>query len=165
VKTSLTFLAADCDRVALSSRSTGKVFVSYARKASPQAISRPTNTNLFEPNAEWVEENWIAAEQGRLEPSAAAKLYYSMATAYSVASDLFDRNNKKGPATYFECLIGHLFSRHIGVNPSRRITLQAGNSTIPLTMDFLFDLGGHTPRIHLPVKLSSRERVVQAWAH
>jgi len=32
-------------------------------------------------------------------------------------------------------------------------------------MDFLFDQGPNQPKLHLPVKLSSRERVVQAWAH
>ena len=32
-------------------------------------------------------------------------------------------------------------------------------------MDFLFDVGFAWPKIHLPVKMSTRERVVQAWAH
>ena len=30
-------------------------------------------------------------------------------------------------------------------------------------MDFLFDLGAR--KVHVPVKMSTRERVVQAWAH
>jgi hypothetical protein len=34
-----------------------------------------------------------------------------------------------------------------------------------LPTDFLFDLGAQKCRIHLPVKLSTRERVVQVWAH
>ena len=34
-----------------------------------------------------------------------------------------------------------------------------------MTMDFLIDMGKDVPKIHLPVKMSTRERVVQAWAH
>lgn len=34
-----------------------------------------------------------------------------------------------------------------------------------MTMDFLIDVGTNHPKVHLPVKMSSRERVVQAWAH
>ena len=34
-----------------------------------------------------------------------------------------------------------------------------------MTMDFLIGMGEGAPKIHLPVKMSTRERVVQAWAH
>jgi hypothetical protein len=34
-----------------------------------------------------------------------------------------------------------------------------------MTMDFLIDLGERHRKVHLPVKMSTRERVVQAWAH
>jgi hypothetical protein len=34
-----------------------------------------------------------------------------------------------------------------------------------MTMDFLIDLGEKHRKVHLPVKMSTRERVVQAWAH
>jgi hypothetical protein len=32
-------------------------------------------------------------------------------------------------------------------------------------MDFLIDMGKEHRKVHLPVKMSTRERVVQAWAH
>jgi len=35
---------------------------------------------------------------------------------------------------------------------------------VRLTMDFLYDAGGRG-RLHLAVKMSTRERVVQAWSH
>jgi len=34
-----------------------------------------------------------------------------------------------------------------------------------LPTDYLFDLGANQCRVHLPIKLSTRERVVQVWAH
>ena len=34
-----------------------------------------------------------------------------------------------------------------------------------MTMDHLFRIQGNEPNLHLPVKMSSRERVVQVWSH
>lgn len=34
-----------------------------------------------------------------------------------------------------------------------------------MTMDFLFHMGSEGANVHLAVKMSTRERVVQAWAH
>jgi hypothetical protein len=78
--------------------------------------------------------------------------------------ELFDRQNKKAPATYFECLIGHMFARELGVNPQKQASIRVQGRSVRLTMDFLF-AGQSGRQIHLPVKMSTRERVVQAWAH
>jgi hypothetical protein len=79
--------------------------------------------------------------------------------------EIFDRQNKKGPATYFECYIGHLFAKSLGVNPTQRVRLPVHGRDVRMTMDFLFDTGKKHRKVHLPVKMSTRERVVQAWAH
>ena len=34
-----------------------------------------------------------------------------------------------------------------------------------MTMDFLFETAEGEANIHLPIKMSTRERIVQAWAH
>ena len=34
-----------------------------------------------------------------------------------------------------------------------------------LPTDFIFDLGTEEPKFHVPVKTSTRERVVQVWSH
>ncbi len=79
--------------------------------------------------------------------------------------EIFDRQNKKGPATYFECYIGHLFAKSVGVNPTKRVRLRVHGRNVLMTMDFLIDMGKGHRKVHLPVKMSTRERVVQAWAH
>jgi hypothetical protein len=61
--------------------------------------------------------------------------------------------------------VGHLFARVIGVNPTREVTLPLVGLSPRMTMDFIFDVGEGRPKIHLPVKTSTRERVVQAWAY
>jgi hypothetical protein len=100
-----------------------------------------------------------------ITPEDFGKLSYTAALAPCLAMELFDRQNKKGPATYFECYIGHLFARAVGVNPTKRARLPVAGRDVLMTMDFLFDVGVKHRRLHLPVKMSTRERVVQAWAH
>jgi len=91
------------------------------------------------------------------------QLTYTVALAPCLALEIFDRQNKKGPATFFECYVGHLFARAVGVNPTKRARLPVHGRDVLMTMDFLMDIG--RKKVHLPVKMSSRERVVQAWAH
>ena len=92
-------------------------------------------------------------------------MLYTVALAPCLAMELFDRNNKKGPATYFECMIGHLFAKSLGIQPTKQAELTTSGRPVRMTMDFLFETAGNTPNVHLPVKMSTRERVVQAWAH
>lgn len=165
VRISLDFLNAECFAVDLISRVTGKTYFAYALKSSPKLLSRPINKDLFLSTTATVEHDWIAWEKKPSTRKVIEPLIYTMASAYCAASDLFDRNNKKGPATYFEHLIGHLFARELHVNPTTKVTLPVAGKAVRMTMDFIFDLGSGNPKVHLPVKLSTRERVVQAWAH
>ena len=164
VSISLQFLADSCSTVSLVSRVPGKQYYSYALKTSLSAISRPVNKALFEPSELIVRRYWT--NPNKLTSNQLARLAYTMGTAYSVASDLFDRNNKKAPATYFELFIGHIFAREFGQNPTKKATLPLrSGKKVKMTMDFIFDLGPRKAKVHLPVKASTRERVVQAWAH
>jgi hypothetical protein len=150
----------------LISRVRGKNYFSYALKSSPALLSRPINKDLFIEEESVVSRDWDQFEQGAINGERLHKLLYTMAVAYCAGIDLFDRNNKKGPATYFECLIGHLFAHQLSVNPTKKATLPTvGGRSVRLTMDFLFDMGEKRPKLHLPVKMSTRERVVQAWSH
>ena len=151
--------------VPLISRVSGKQYFSFARTDNQNLLSRPVNPALFDGTSATLPGRWQRFTNRTLRPDDVSSLLYTMATAYSAASDLFDRNNKKGPATYFECLVGHLFASRLRVNPTKRVTLPVQGRSVRMTMDFLFDLGEGQPKLHLPVKTSTRERVVQAWAH
>jgi hypothetical protein len=120
---------------------------------------------LFNCDADAVSAQWQAWWQGKLSHSDLASMSYTIALALCLAMELFDRQNKKQPATYFECLIGHIFAKNIGTNPHREQKFNVGGASIRMTMDYLFDKGNGKRHIHLPVKMSTRERVVQAWAH
>jgi len=171
--TCMRFLASKCAPVDLVSHVPGKRYVSFARRDAPGTLSRPANCALFIDDAETVAGHWRAWLDGRITQADFRRMSYTVALAPCLAMELFDRQNKKGPATYFECFIGHIFAKALGVNPQKSVALRVQDRSVRLTMDYLFDMRnkGSSPngptgvRIHLPVKMSTRERVVQAWAH
>lgn len=164
INVSLEFLNSKCVVIPLKSRVPNKSYYSFALKDNISAISRPVNEAQFEPNISILTKHWNNPQ--KLTSNELARLSYTMGTAYSVASDLFDRNNKKGPATFFEVFVGHTFARELHQNPLKEATLPLGaGKSVKMTMDFIFDLGKGKSKIHLAVKASTRERVVQAWAH
>lgn len=164
VVTCLRFLDAECSPVTLVSKVKGKDYISFARRGAKDLLSRPANVALFSADARVMADRWDDWIAGALQPGELAGLSYTAALAPCLAMELFDRQNKKGPATYFECLIGHVFARSLGVNPQKRAMLRVCGRPVRLTMDFLFD-AKRRGRLHLAVKMSTRERVVQAWSH
>ena len=159
---SLQFLAAECDEIALNSLVPGKNYVSFLRN---RVVTRPANRELFRLDPERIAQEWHAWMQNRPNIHDAERMFYTVALAPCLAMELFDRNNKKGPATFFECVIGHIFAKSLDVNPTKRVALSVSGHSVRMTMDFLFETADDSPNIHLPVKMSTRERVVQAWAH
>ncbi|MGQ0633733.1 MAG: hypothetical protein ACT4QC_03910 [Planctomycetaceae bacterium] len=149
---SLRFLEAQCTSIQLKSLVPGKQYVSYVRKNASAKLSRPANSAIFNPNADSVSKQWQAWWEGKISRPDLARMSYSIALAPCLALELFDRQNKKGPATWFECLIGHIFAKAIGANPHKKASLPVGGQTVRLTMDFLFDLGAKKRHVHLPVK-------------
>jgi len=162
VEVSLRFLQAEGTAVDLISKVPGKEYFTYKKG---NILARPVNKRLFLADGTTIRRLWNSWLAEQIGASDFATLSYTAALAPCLAMELFDRQNKKGPATYFECFIGHLFSKSIGVNPTRRATLPVAGQAVRMTMDFLFDLGPNHRKVHLPVKMSTRERVVQAWSH
>ena len=160
--TSLQFLEAECDQIALNSLVPGKNYISFLRN---RIVARPANRELFLLDPERIAKQWQSWMRNRPNIHNVGQIFYTVALAPCLAMELFDRNNKKGPATYFECLIGHLFAKSLAVNPTKHAALSVSGRSVRMTMDFLFETAGDAPNIHLPVKMSTRERVVQAWAH
>jgi hypothetical protein len=165
VALSMNFLASECAAVPLTSLVPDKTYFAFSRNDAPGSLSRPVNTELFDSSPQCVITKWDSCMAGTLDRTDIAKVSYTVALAPCLAMELFDRQNKKGPATYFESLVGHIFAKAVGVNPRRKATFAVHGRRIRLTMDFIFDLETGGVRVHLPVKMSTRERVVQAWAH
>lgn len=160
--TSLQFLSTECKQIALTSLVPNKKYMSFSRG---DIVTRPANYDSFVLDPEKIARDWQSWRRTSRNTVGFGQMLYTVALAPCLAMELFDRNNKKGPATYFECMIGHLFAKSLGIQPTRQAELSASGHPVRMTMDFLFETAGNTPDIHLPVKMSTRERVVQAWAH
>jgi hypothetical protein len=93
------------------------------------------------------------------------KAVYTAAIAFCACIDLLKVGDQKTPGTFFEYLIGHLFSRRLGKNPTKRLEVLNLDRTLTLPTDYVFNLGVDRPKFHLPIKTSTRERVIQVWAH
>lgn len=162
VTLSIHFLETKGKLINLVSCVPNKTYVSYKRG---KIVARPANTELFVRDKKVVTAMWKQWEKGRLDKSTLAPALYTAALAPCLAMELFDRQNKKGPATYFECLIGHIFAKMLGEEPTKRARIPVAGKSALLTMDFLFVPVNGKSGTHVPVKMSTRERVVQAWAH
>lgn len=152
-----------CRKVQLRSLVPRKTYFSFALR---EKLSRPVNAELFM-KKRVLEVALGRFGSGQLQAMAAleiTQLIYTMAMAFCAATDVQKIGDKKTPGTFFEYLVGHLFARELGVNPKTKIEVNpTTHATLPT--DFVFDLGPDKVKFHLPVKTSTRERVIQVWAH
>ena len=160
--TSLQFLIHECRVVPLISAVPGKQYMTFGRS---NVVARPANRDLFIADPDAIANGWYSWLHGGRTVRGFDRIMYTIALAPCLAMELFDRNNKKGPATFFEHLIGHMFTKSLGMYPNKRANLMVLGHSVQLTMDFLFESSDGSPSVHLPVKMSTRERVVQAWSH
>lgn len=93
------------------------------------------------------------------------KACYSIAITFCCCIDILKDNDQKTPGTFFEYFMGHLFAVQFDRLPSNQLDVLNLDMRATLPTDFIFDLGENKPKFHVPVKTSTRERVVQVWAH
>lgn len=89
---------------------------------------------------------------------------YVIAMGFCCCADLLG-SGQKIAGTFFEKLIGHLYAKHLSSEPiNQMIACELDDVSIKIPTDFIFDLGRMKPKFHVPVKTSTRDRVVQVWA-
>lgn len=94
------------------------------------------------------------------------RFLYTAAMAFCAFCDATATGDKKTPGTYFELFIGHMMSLAFGVKPRKKVeVLTVEDERSALRTDFIFDPGRRKPKFHVPVKISTRERAIQVWAH
>lgn len=156
---------ASCKRKNLISQIKGKGYFAFEKGTR---LSRPINEALFVPDTQVVERFFDCIRENAFTALTAdelTKACYTVAISFCAAVDLQKSGDQKTPGTFFEYLIGHLFARRIGVNPVKQLEVLNLDMKAKLPTDFIFDLGPKKAKFHVPVKTSTRERVVQVWAH
>jgi len=164
-RASLDFLSV-LTREPLISAVPGKDYFAFS---DGKKFSRAVNADLFGDNiAEWIAFEKSIKSRKLLKafgPDRLTRLIYSVAISFCCYIDLTSSGDQKTPGTFFEYLIAHMFAWRLNVNPTTRIQVLNLDMKTFLTTDFIFDLGNERPKFHLPVKTSTRERVIQVWAH
>jgi len=156
---------ATATKEALTSKVPGKSYFMF-RASDRKKVSRPVNEALYwdDLDADTIARILDCEVEG-ITSTDITRAVYTCAMAYCCAMDLLKTSDQKTPGTFFENLIGHLVARTLNVNPERQITVPTLDVNVTLPTDFVFDLGPGKNRVHLPIKTSTRERVVQVWAH
>lgn len=158
------FLQKSCRKIVLTSRVPNKEYIAFSQKS--RKLSRPINSDLFDFNSLRYLQKFAAGSLWKVPQSDRSRLLYTIPLCFLSAIDILKDGDQKSPATFFECYIGHLLSRAFGVNPRTQVEvlhLEEEASTLPT--DFIFDLGPGKQKFHVPVKISTRERVIQVFAH
>ena len=154
------------EKISLNSLIANKEYFSYKDK---NKLTRPINKNLYDYVSEDLVNNFFDKLKINdiLSFNAAdiTAIIYRIAINFCTAIDVLKESDQKTPGTYFEYLIGHLFSISFEVMPSTQLEVLNLDMKSKLPTDYIFDLGTHKPKFHVPVKTSTRERVVQVWAH
>ncbi|MBI4663144.1 MAG: hypothetical protein HY735_30420 [Verrucomicrobia bacterium] len=150
---------------ALKSLVAGKEYFAFA---AGKKLSRAVNKQLFISNpSEWEAFRKAIALKPSPETDAEriTRIIYSVAVSFFCYVDLTKEGDQKTPGTFFEYLIGHLFAWRLNMNPKTRLPVLNLDMEASLPTDFVFDLGPNRAKFHLPIKVSTRERVIQVWAH
>ncbi len=159
-------LLAKAPRAALVSHVPGKEYFVF-KNSSPQRTSRGINEALFLDDIDEVLGTLTKIINGQVpdDPIELHEALYTAAISYPAGIDITKDNDKKSPGTFLENLVGHLVAARFGVSPTKSVVAPTLDIEVSLPTDFVFDLGPDKSRIHLPVKASTRERVIQVWAH
>lgn len=156
----------NADRLELKSLVPGKQYFAFKGRF----ISRAVNKALYADDvSEW--ETFSEAvvkgdpKYGGLNSTQITRVVYSAAMAFCCYVDTIKEGDKKTPGTFFEYLIGHLFAWRLGANPAKSLQVLNLDLDTDLPTDFTFQPGEGKTKFHLPIKTSTRERVIQVWAH
>ncbi len=153
------------ERFDLKSLVPGKQYFAFS---NGKKLSRAVNIALFTLDLQEWDVFCQAISQKRwadLDPTRTTRVVYSAAVSFFCFIDLTKEGDQKTPGTFFEYLIGHLFAWRLGVNPTKRLPVLNLDMETTLPTDYIFNLGRERPKFHLPIKVSTRERVIQVWAH
>ena len=153
------------ERKPLVSYVTGKTYFMFFDPERSKT-SRPVNAGLYLEELDPARVHAaLACDVEGLSSEELTRIVYTAAGSYCCAADILKDSDQKTPGTFFEVLIGHIVAKALGVNPEQQIRVPTLDLDVTIPTDYVFDLGPLKNRVHLPIKLSTRERVVQVWAH
>jgi hypothetical protein len=154
------------EKIPLISQIPNKDYFSFE---NDKKMTRPINKRLYENvSSDMVNDFFEKLKNNsitEINANEITTIVYRIAIDFCAVIDILKQSDQKTPGTYFEYLMGHLFSLKFEVKPRNQVDVLNLDTKTKLPTDFIFDLGQNKPKYHVPVKTSTRERVVQVWAH
>jgi len=148
-----------------TSKVDGKQYFVFSGEGSN---SRPINVELFDRDhrkSVSLLGDLLAGRRRKLLAEDITRGLYSVAATCCAARDVTSRGDRKTQGTIFEYLCAAVVQAALGIEPKRALPVMNLDLKGNLPTDFIFDLGEEKPKFHLPVKTSTRERIIQVWAH
>lgn len=164
VRSSLSMLE-PLERKRLTSRVSGK---SYFEFVSGESASRCVNEDLFDGDQEAVIgglRQILSGSTKGMDASRVARVLYTAAISFCAVVDLLKKGDQKTPGTFFEYLCAPVLRSFFQVDPVQALDVLNLDLNTRLPTDLVFDLGAKKPKFHVPVKTSTRERIIQVFAH
>lgn len=154
-----------CNKLELISNIPNKQYYSFQNNIK---FSRPVNKALFLNDIRPVNDFWTNLIEGKIDRQSSEEITnicYTIAMSFCCSIDLLKDKDQKTPGTFYEYFISHLVAKQLNVVPKKEIEVLNLDMNTKLPTDLIFDLGPQKHKLHVPVKTSTRERVVQVWAH
>ena len=131
--------------------------------------SRAINNDLFTKDRKnsylFLDNVTTQTVQTVLSATEITKAVYCIAMSFCAYIDILKSGDQKTPGTWFEYLMGILVAFELGVETTNSIQVLNMDLKTELTTDYIFNLGNGKAKFHVPIKTSTRERVIQVWAH
>lgn len=160
---------------------------SYAIHETGANKSRPFTPDLIIRDQKEYADTWDRAfgsidhdnHRLTLSEAAATRLLYTTIITFAICFDLYKPKSRKTPGTYFEIILGTILSLLIPeACRTKHITLpnphgsaedddesdEPGNSSTRVSTDIVMNFGNDLGII-IPAKITTRERIVQPFAH
>lgn len=160
---------------------------------SSKNYSRPVKQDLFISQIDQFDSKWqeflskinSKTKTIALETHEINKILYSAIIAFSVCFDLWKPKSRKTPGTYFEILVGSILGELLDqYNRSKHIPIPGSSESVStdsesvstdsesvstdsqsVSTDIVFSKSNDQLGLVIPVKITTRERIVQPYAH
>jgi hypothetical protein len=149
----------------------------FATSGDVEVFSRAVNRTLFIEDPDDFEDAWrdlllaLESQPGALRLSGVDRALidagaYTAVIGFAATTDIFGTGNRGGPGVFFEMLVGPLISLLTGRPETGAVPLQLPDGTtetVPVDLSFFGQPGD--PALMVPTKISTRERISQAFVH
>jgi len=137
-----------------------------------QNITRPYLPTLLIESSDEFERLWGVVVRSinpsthviELDEDTINNVIYTSVMSFALTYDLWKPKSRKTPGTYFEVVLGSIMSRMLPLHTRLKHIILPGQAE-NVSTDIVFQPNGEGPSLVIPAKITTRERIVQPFAH